>query len=294
MNTLKVRLARPVAALAAAGALLLGGVTVTAAPAEALGPKAAGPSAASVLNTLPVKGKAAKTGYSRAKFGPAWSDTNRNGCDTRNDILKRDLSGDRFKAGTRNCVLASGKLKDPYTGKTINHVRGGNKVDIDHVVALGQAWAAGAQKLSTAQRTAFANDPLNLLAVDASANRAKGDREASAWLPKNKSFRCTYVATQVAVKKKYALSVTSAEKSAIKRVLSSCPGQKTVKVTPIRPAGSKSSSPSKSTTPSTSLKVSPGAFCASSLKGRKGIGKTNGKVYTCKASATDSRLRWRV
>ncbi|NKX52030.1 HNH endonuclease, partial [Arthrobacter deserti] len=182
MSTLKVRLARPMAALATAGALLLGGFTA-AAPAEALGPKAPGPGAVSVPNPLPVKGKAAKTGYSRDKFGPSWKDTDRNGCDTRNDILKRDLTRDRFKAGTRSCVIASGTLKDPYTGRTISHVRGGNKVDIDHVVALGQAWVAGAQKLSAAQRAAFANDPLNLLAVEASANRAKGDREASAWLP---------------------------------------------------------------------------------------------------------------
>ncbi|NKX53978.1 HNH endonuclease [Arthrobacter sp. E918] len=262
---LKVHLARPLAALAAAGALLLGGFA--AVPAGAAGPKATGPSAASVLNTLPVKGKAAKTGYDRDKFGPAWSDTNKNGCDTRNDILKRDLARDRFKAGTRDCVITTGTLKDPYTGKTISHVRGGNKVDIDHVVALGQAWVAGARKLSTAQRTAFANDPLNLLAVDASANRQKGDREASAWLPKNKSFRCTYVATQIAVKKKYALSVTSAEKSAMKRVLSSCPGQKSVKVTPIKPAGGKTTSPSKppvkDTAPAKTVKrVRPGAYCA--------------------------------
>jgi hypothetical protein len=245
-----------------------------------------------VLNTLPVKGKAAKTGYSRDKFGPAWKDTDRNGCDTRNDILKRDLTKDRFKPGTNNCVIASGTLKDPYTGKTISYVRGGNKVDIDHVLALGQAWVSGAQKLSTAQRTALANDPLNLLAVDASANRAKGDREASAWLPKNKSFRCPLVATQIAVKKKYALSVTPAEKAAMKRVLTTCPGQKTVKVTALKPAGK--ATPTKAAKPSTALKVSPGAFCASSLKGKKGIGKTNSKTYTCKASSTDSRLRWRA
>ena len=249
MNTLTNRLGRPLAAIATAGALLLGGFSA-ATPAEAASPKAT-TSASSVLNTLPVKGKAAKTGYSRAKFGTGWKDPDRNGCDARNDILKRDLTKDRFKPGTRNCVIASGTLKDPYTGKTIRHVRGGNKVDIDHVVALGQAWVSGAQKLSSAQRTAFANDPLNLRAVDASANRAKGDREASAWLPKNKAFRCTYVATQIAVKKKYALSVTSAEKAAMKRVLTSCPGQKAVKVTAIKPAGKASThkAPAKSSHP---------------------------------------------
>ncbi|MFD1212580.1 HNH endonuclease family protein [Arthrobacter sp. GCM10027362] len=290
-------LARPLAAVATAAALLLGGVTGTAAPAEALGPKPTGPTAVSVLNTLPVKGKAAKSGYSRAKFGQGWKDPDRNGCDSRNDILRRDLTKDRFKAGTGGCVLASGTLKDPYTGRTISHVRGGNKVDIDHVVALGQAWVSGAQKLSAAQRTAFANDPLNLLAVDASANRAKGDREASAWLPKNKAFRCTYVATQIAVKKKYALSVTSAEKSAMKRVLTSCPKQKTVKITPVRPAGKTPApvkTPAKSTSLATTVKgVHPGAYCAAAAKGYKGI-STAGKTYTCKTSPTDSRLRWRA
>jgi hypothetical protein len=297
MKILTNRLARPLAAVTAAGALLLGGFTTAASPAEAAGPKATGPSAVSVLNTLPVKGKAAKTGYSRTKFGPAWSDVDRNGCDTRNDVLQRDLTKDRFKAGTHNCVILSGTLKDPYTGKTIRHARGGNKVDIDHVVALGQAWVSGARKLSTAQRTALANDPLNLLAVDASANRQKGDREASAWLPKNKSQRCTYVATQIAVKKKYALSVTSAEKSAMKRVLTSCPGRKTVKVTPIKPAGK--AAPVKAPAKSTSSKkvvqgVHPGAYCAASVRSAKGIGKTNGRTYICKTSAADGRLRWRA
>jgi hypothetical protein len=130
--------------------------------------------------------------------------------------------------------------------------------------------------------------------VDASANRQKGDREASAWLPKNKAFRCACVATQIAVKKKYALSVTAAEKAAMKRVLASCAKQRTVTVTPIKPAGSKTSSAPAKSSSSSSLKVSPGAFCALSLKGRKGTGRTNGRTYICKTSATDSRLRWRA
>lgn len=294
MKTSMSRWGRPLGAIVTAGALLFGGFSA-APPVEAASPKPS-VSASSVLSTLPVKGKAAKTGYSRAKFGNGWKDPDRNGCDARNDILKRDLTKDRFKPGTRNCVVVSGTLKDPYTGKTIKHVRGGNKVDIDHVVALGQAWVSGAQKLSTAQRTAFANDPLNLRAVDASANRAKGDREASAWLPKNKAFRCTYVATQIAVKKKYALSVTSAEKAAMKRVLATCPGQKAVKVTAIKPAGKVStpkSAPKSTTTVKAVKGVTPGAFCKAALKGHKGI-SAKGKTYTCKASSTESRLRWRV
>lgn len=283
------RIMRPAAALAASAALLLTGV---AGPALAVGPAATGPTAVSVLNTLPVKGKAASTGYNRDKYGAAWADADKNGCDTRNDILARDLTSDVF-ADKKKCVIASGTLQDPYTGKTIKHVRGGNKVDIDHVVALGQSWVSGGQALSAAQRLAFANDPLNLLAVDASANRAKSASEASAWLPANKAQRCMYVATQIAVKKKYVLSVTAAEKTAMASVLKSCPGQKTVKVTPIKPAGTSAPAPKPAPTPAPSVQqVSPGAFCT--VKNAKGIGKTNGKPYVCKTSPTENRLRWRA
>lgn len=179
------------------------------------------------LEALSVKGKAPMTGYDRSQFGPAWKDVDRNGCDTRNDILRRDLKGVSFKPGTRGCVVASGTLDDPYTGKQIAFVRGPQsaKVQIDHVVALGNVWVSGGQKLSQDQKAAIANDPLNLLAVDGPANMAKSDKDASGWLPKNKDFRCSYVARQIAVKGKYNLSVTPAEKQAMARVLGSCPGQ---------------------------------------------------------------------
>lgn len=179
------------------------------------------------LEALSVKGKAPMTGYDRSQFGPAWKDVDRNGCDTRNDILRRDLKGVSFKPGTRGCVVASGTLDDPYTGKQIAFVRGpqSSKVQIDHVVALGNVWVSGGQKLSPDQKAAIANDPLNLLAVDGPANMAKSDKDASGWLPKNKGFRCSYVARQIAVKGKYGLSVTPAEKQAMARVLGSCPGQ---------------------------------------------------------------------
>ena len=179
------------------------------------------------LEALSVKGKAPMTGYDRSQFGPAWKDVDRNGCDTRNDILRRDLKGVSFKPGTRGCVVASGTLDDPYTGRQIAFVRGpqSSKVQIDHVVALGNVWVSGGQKLSQDQKAAIANDPLNLLAVDGPANMAKSDKDASGWLPKNKDFRCSYVARQIAVKSKYGLSVTPAEKQAMARVLDSCPGQ---------------------------------------------------------------------
>ena len=120
--------------------------------------------------------------------------------------------------------MQSGRLDDPYTATTITFVRGGaSEVDIDHVVALGDAWQKGAQRWPQRERVAFANDPLNLLAVDASANRQKGDGDAATWLPANKAFRCAYVARQVAVKLKYALAVTAAERDAMRRVLGRCP-----------------------------------------------------------------------
>ncbi len=184
--------------------------------------------ALAALETLDVKGRAPKTGYDRDQFGPRWTDTDRNGCDTRNDILARDLSAQAFKPGTHDCVVATGVLDDPYTAARIHFVRGqdtSTAVQVDHVVALSDAWQKGAQPLTAAQRTAFANDPLNLLAVDGPANAQKSDGDAATWLPANRSFRCDYVARQIAVKTTYELWVTAAEKDAMTRVLSSCPEQ---------------------------------------------------------------------
>ena len=185
--------------------------------------------ATAVLETLPVKGRAPKTGYTRDQFGQAWSDVDRNGCDTRNDILKRDLTSIVFKAGTQNCVVASGTLVDRYSNETINFFRGNvssMEVQIDHVVALSNAWQTGAFKLSADQRKALANDPMNLLAVKGSLNQQKSDGDAATWLPPLKSFRCAYVAQQIAVKAKYSLWVVPPEKAALVAILAKCPGQK--------------------------------------------------------------------
>ena len=180
----------------------------------------------SIIEAQITKGRAAKTGYSRAQFGQTWADVDRNGCDTRNDILKRDLTGEVFKEKTHDCVVLSGALVDPYSGETINFVRGNissMEVQIDHVVALSNAWQTGAFKLTIKERTAFANDPLNLLAVKGRLNSQKGDGDAATWLPPLKSYRCDYVARQVAVKLKYKLWFTAPEKEAITRILKSCP-----------------------------------------------------------------------
>lgn len=179
--------------------------------------------ALAALETLPVKGAAPKTGYDRAQFGKAWADVDGNGCDTRNDILARDMTN-IVKDG--KCKVKSGTLADPYTGQSINfRVGPGDLVDIDHIVALSDSWITGSQGLSADQRLHLANDPLNLMSADAAANRQKGDKNAASWLPANKAFRCAYVARQVAVKQKYGLWVQPAEKEAIARVLSACPDE---------------------------------------------------------------------
>ena len=175
----------------------------------------------SALNSLEVKGRAPKTGYSRAQF-PHWSDLDRNGCDARNDILKRDLTDVIFKAGTRDCKVISGVLLDPFSNKVIAFTSVKSAVDIDHLVALSNAWQTGAAYFDRSKRSQIANDPLNLLAVDARLNRQKGDGDAATWLPPHKPFRCEYVSRQVAVKAKYSLWVTAAEKDAITRVLNQC------------------------------------------------------------------------
>ncbi|WP_431044004.1 HNH endonuclease family protein [Streptomyces sp. P1-3] len=183
--------------------------------------RAGGP-ALDAVAALTVKGRAPRTGYDRREFGSSWVDTDRNGCGTRDDILRRDLDGVRFRDG--DCLVASGTLRnDPYTGRDVTFIRGRSKVDIDHVVALSDAWQKGAAKWDRDKRVAFANDPLNLVAVDASANRRKGDGDAATWLPPNRAYRCGYVAHQVAVKRKYGVWVTPAEQAAMARVLNGCP-----------------------------------------------------------------------
>ena len=181
--------------------------------------------ALAALNNLEVKGRAPKTGYARSQF-PHWSDPDRNGCDARNDTLKRDLTNITYKVGTRDCKVIAGQLLDPFTGKVINFSATKVVIDIDHVVALSNAWQTGAAYFDKNKRTQIANDPLNLLAVDSKLNRQKGDGDAATWLPPYKAFRCEYVARQVAVKAKYGLWVTQPEKVAIDKILSTCVGQK--------------------------------------------------------------------
>lgn len=179
--------------------------------------------AMAALESLAIKGRSPKTDYSRSQFGDGWQTIS--GCDTRNIILNRDLT---MVETNDECQVESGVLDDPYTGKRLEFRRGSDtsaEVQIDHVVALADAWQKGAQLLSKEERVKFANDPLELLAVDGSANQQKSGSDAASWLPSNKGFRCEYVARQIAVKIKYDLWVTQAEHDAIIRVLQTCSDQ---------------------------------------------------------------------
>lgn len=175
------------------------------------------------LAALPVKGKAPATGYDReGDFGTPWLDVDRNGCDTRNDVLARDLTAISRRGP---CTVLTGTLVSPYTGATVDFVRGNRTstlVQIDHVVALENAWWTGAQQLTQTEREGLANDPENLFAVDGHSNAQKRSGDAATWLPADKSFRCTYVEHQVAVKAKYRLWVAPAEHDAIDRILDGC------------------------------------------------------------------------
>ncbi|MDO5670042.1 MAG: HNH endonuclease family protein [Corynebacterium sp.] len=184
----------------------------------------------SLLDSLEVKGRASRSDYDRAEFGQAWSDDvrvdgGRNGCDTRNDILRRDLTDPVIRPGTHGCLVESGTLHDPYSGEILEFVRGERsaEVQIDHIVALADAWQKGAQAWDEDTRRDFANDPLNLLAVDGSLNQQKGAGDAATWLPPNKAFRCDYATRIVEVKVTYGLWVTAAERDALARELMRCP-----------------------------------------------------------------------
>jgi hypothetical protein len=180
-----------------------------------------------VLESLSVKGRAPKTGYSREAFGPRWADIDYNGCDTRNDMLRRDLVDIVLKPRTRDCVVLEGLLLDPYSGEEIPFIRGegtSDDVQIDHVVSLSNAWQTGMFQRGPEERRIFANDPLNLLAVWGRLNEQKGDGDAATWLPR-KPYRCEFVARQIAVKAAYSLWLTPPEKQAMSRVLRGCPDQ---------------------------------------------------------------------
>lgn len=180
--------------------------------------------AQAALNKLAVHESETGDDYERSLFSSSWASWR--DCNVRQKILNRDIKNPRL--GNDGCTVVGGTLNDPYTGQTIELTTKSavsRKVQIDHVVALSNAWQTGARYLSQEQRKALANDDLELIAVSSGANQDKSDGDASEWLPENKSFRCQYVARQIAVKLKYSLWVTSDEKAAMTKVLNDCPNE---------------------------------------------------------------------
>jgi hypothetical protein len=175
------------------------------------------------LGKLTVRPDGAATPYKRTKFGTAWRDQDGNSCDTRDDILRRDMTTFTFKSGS-TCTIATGVLQDPYTGTTIafDKATAPQRIQIDHMVALGDAWRTGASTWTDDERLTYANDPQVLLAVDGPANQAKGDDDAAHWLPPNQAYWCMYVIRQITIKSIYDLSVNSTEKANMASILDSC------------------------------------------------------------------------
>jgi hypothetical protein len=202
--------------------------TSTAAPANKPAPTARYDTARQQLKQLEVRGWDRTSDFKRSQFGKAWSDDvdvefGRNGCNTRDDILRRDLQNLVVRRGT--CYAQSGTLLDPYSGVTIDFVRSpdtSKAIEIDHVVALADAWYKGARSWDPQRRLDFANDPRNLLAVSPKANFDKAFRDAASWLPPNEAFRCDFVARQIEVKAAYGLWMSAKEKKAMDEMLSRC------------------------------------------------------------------------
>jgi hypothetical protein len=225
----------------AVGTVLLtrDGDAASPAPAPATGPAAAArvpdgtldPAAArAALTRLRVGEKGPLSGYERGcgagegcVFGPAWADVDRNGCDQRDDVLRRDLADVQVREGTRGCVVTAGRLTDPYTGRPVDFRKAdAAQVPIDHVVPLAAAWAQGAAGWPAERRAAFAGDLGNLLATTRAQNSAKGDATAEQWVPPADGYGCSYGAVVVTVKARYALTVTPEEQRALGALLDRC------------------------------------------------------------------------
>ncbi|QIK62024.1 HNH endonuclease [Leucobacter viscericola] len=278
-----------------------------------------------LLDSLAVKKQKSDRKYDRVKkFGVAWLDVGGRGCDTRNEVLARDLT----EVKAKGCQVLSGKLSDPYLGAKLDFARGdetSSLVQVDHIVSLRNAWQTGAQKLSQAQRESLANDPLNLRAVNGASATIKDGRNAADWLPENTAYRCEYVAQQVSVKATYDLWVTKAEKAAMKKVLSKC-AKEPAQSSPFTPKLKESSSSDSQTTkaPATTAPapepapapvpepapevvpepepvapepapepavtgVNPGGFC--STPGVVGTA-ANGRSYTCGGNGPDANGKY--
>lgn len=178
-----------------------------------------------LLAALPGVDGASGSGYERDRFGPRWADIDRNGCDTRNDILGRDLAATRFRDGTGGCTVIAGQLTDPYDGHVESFASGEQTsplVQIDHIVALAWAWRHGADAWSDADRLRFANDPHNLVATADENNAAKSDAGPGEWLPARAASACGFVIAWVAVVDAYGLGIGVDDRDAARDVLEGC------------------------------------------------------------------------
>ncbi|WP_199549788.1 HNH endonuclease family protein [Streptomyces sp. N35] len=204
--------------------------TPTPSPTQTLASKGFPPDARTAraqLAKLPVAwGKNWET-YKRAEFGETWSDAvdvpgGRNGCDTRDDVLRRDLKN--LKEGDRNpCVVVSGTLVDPYSGKELPYYyRRASQIETDHIVALGAAWRAGAWAWTPQQRLDYANDLDVLLATDKETNTVKSSQTPDKWKPPRQAYWCEYARRWTGIKAKYKLTVTAPEKLALQDLLATC------------------------------------------------------------------------
>ncbi|NLE97833.1 MAG: HNH endonuclease [Propionibacterium sp.] len=163
--------------------------------------------------------------YDRDLFGQRWLDVDRNGCDTRNDILGRDLAEPVFKENTNDCKVLSGTLTDPYSGEVVDFISGQNTsvlVQIDHVVPLAWAWRHGAENWTMDRRAEFANDPRNLLASSQEMNQSKGASGPSAWLPPVRDLQCGYAEDWIEILDVYDLGVNAADRATLEGVLLGC------------------------------------------------------------------------
>ena len=269
-------------------------------------------SALALLQTIRVENEY-QVGYNRALFDH-WRDIDGDGCDSRDQVLKRD-SISLPQVDPVNCNVVAGDWVSPYDGAKWSNP---SDIDIDHVVALKEAWDSGAWAWSAAQRKAFANDTSDsrtLLAVTDSVNQSKSDKDPSNWLPPLQSYTCTYLGNWIAVKVRWGLSMDSSEYGRIKNLLqSACIS---LNIAPIpnlpnisggttvvtNPASSITNSTVASTTASTgtATQINPGSYC--SPEGAIGYytlsGSTSPTTYVC--SKTDAsgvpysggRARWR-
>ena len=223
------------------------------------------------------------TGYKRSAF-KHWIDADKNGCNTRAEVLIEEAIV-KPKIGPK-CKLTGGKWLSVFDGKTITNA---SQLDVDHLVPLAEAWRSGAWKWTAAQRQAFANDLENseaLIAVTASTNRSKGDKDPSLWMPAK--GQCVYTQNWISIKVKYSLTADPQEVEKLNSLVSTCGLDGTTEITPVPEV---SPEPTQTAEPSVSVKIiTPGAFCAPA--GATGVSKT-GVSYTCKTSSTDTRDRWR-